>query len=203
MVGPHGGALPNVPIGRMSPLTAAAFLVAAIALGLCLPPWGRRRRGRQVAALLALAILLVAGTVSLSYLLGAPLFYGSQTIPMAMPTAFAFALASLALLAMAGRDILPLSLFATASGDPLLSLSGRYSKGVALAFLCLLFGIGAAGRVYVTQQLAESRDAAAAPSSDCQSESEPDRELARGTLERRPEHHAGSLSGRTRAGVRG
>jgi len=103
----------NVPVGRMSPLTATAFLLAALALLFELPPLGHRWWCRQCSSVLSLVMSSISFVVVLSYAAGMPLLYGTHTIPMALWTAISFVPLALGLLAASGADTLPLSLFQT------------------------------------------------------------------------------------------
>jgi signal transduction histidine kinase len=149
----------GIPIGRMSPLTATAFLSAAVAFLFELPPFGHRWLCRQVASLLALATLLISLVVLLSYAADAPLLYGSQTIPMAVVTAVSFALLSCGMLIAAGSDTWLLSLLGVESVVPYPSPSRRFARAPLAAFLFLLVAIGTAGFFYLKRQLSESRQA--------------------------------------------
>jgi signal transduction histidine kinase len=95
-----------VPLGRMSPLTALAFLVTGVSLGLL----ARDTRGgsRSVAGLLGTCVGLGGGTVMLGYVYGAPPLYGGRVIPMALTTAVGFIGTSVALVAVTGPTALPL-----------------------------------------------------------------------------------------------
>jgi len=75
-------------VGRMSPLTALLFVLAAaaVACGRRRPP----RRGLRVTDLLAAGMLAVATVVVVGYLYGAPPLYGGRLIPVALSTAVLF-----------------------------------------------------------------------------------------------------------------
>ncbi len=88
---PTNELLGNIPLGRMSPLTAASFLLESGALMLLLRA-ARWRLAASMAALLALAAATMNLVVVVGYLYGAPLLYGGATIPVALPTALAFLL---------------------------------------------------------------------------------------------------------------
>lgn len=149
----------DIPVGRMSPVTAASVLFAASAFGLGIPPLGRNRLARRIELGLVLASITIALMVLVSYALGAPLFYGSPTIPMALPTAISVGLLCCGLLMAVGARTASSRVF-TAPADPYPSSSRRFSRGVLLAFLVLLVGIGLAGRAYFAHQLWESRQTA-------------------------------------------
>jgi PAS domain S-box-containing protein len=143
----------------MSPLTAVFFLLADLAFGCELPPLNRQWRWRQLAAWLALAVVLLSLFILLSYGLAVPFLYGSKTIPMALLTAVAFLSLGCSLLAGAGPDVWPMAVFqssvsASAEGFP------RWSWRVPLlVFLCLAAGIGMFGGFYLKHQLQLSRQA--------------------------------------------
>jgi PAS domain S-box-containing protein len=150
----------HVPVGRMSPLTATAFLLAALAFVLELPPLGRRWWYRQLASMLSLAVASIGLVVVLSYAAGMPLLYDTHTVPMAALTALSLAAIALGLLATAGADTFPLSLFQigpkVVSGSP----QGWVVGGPLLTFLLLSVGIGTVGYVYFRYQVTTSRQAA-------------------------------------------
>ena len=89
--------LGGIPVGHISPLTAVAFILAALAY-LSTPTTfpGRFRRGTTAlclaAMLLALSVLLL-----LTYLFGVPLLVGTSYIPPALLTGCAFLALSLGL----------------------------------------------------------------------------------------------------------
>jgi PAS domain S-box-containing protein len=93
------GFLIAAPLGRMSPLTAVALLLAGSSLLALLA--GRRPR-YDVAAVLAAGAVAIAAVVLMGYWYGTPLLYGATIVPVALPTGLAmFALGS-GLLAMIG-----------------------------------------------------------------------------------------------------
>ena len=96
-----------VPLGRMSPVAAGAFLLESGALMLLLAAerWGPAAALGGVLALLGAGANLV---VLLGYLYGVPLLYGSPIIPVALPTALAFVLAGAGLMARLRPQIRPL-----------------------------------------------------------------------------------------------
>ena len=143
----------EVPVGRMSPLTAAAFLLAALAAGLEVPPLSRRWLCRQIASLLALATLSLSLVVALSYAAGVPLLYGRATTPMALLTAISFIPLGLGVLAAAGTDTVPLALLPAAPDVPSTMRPRSLIAGPLWIFLCLSAGIGAVGYRYFRHQV--------------------------------------------------
>ena len=123
---PEIGTLGGIPIGRMSPVTGATFIVAGLGtlLLLLLRPWSPRPAQRlgHWASSLGTLTLLSGATVLLAYLYGTPLMYGSTTVPMAATTAVAFMFLGAALVAAAGPGSLPTRLVV---GD---STSARLSR---------------------------------------------------------------------------
>ena len=149
----------NIPIGRMSPLTATTLLVASLAFLLELPPLDRCWPCRQAASVLALATSLVGIVVLLSYAAGLPLFYGARTTPIALMTAFSFMTLGVGLSADAGADTFPLSLF-QATPEVASKPSRYWIVGVPFViFLILSSGIGTVGYAYFGCQVAVSREA--------------------------------------------
>ena len=102
--------LGDIPVGRMSPLTAIALSLVSLAFLFELPPRPLRRGMRKIAALLSLSVVLLGLCVAMGYVLKTPLLYGGTTIPMAAITAVAFILVGLGLLLSAGNDVWPLDL---------------------------------------------------------------------------------------------
>lgn len=89
--------------GRMAPLTAFNFALAASAL-LCL----LRPRLRPYAGIAASLVAAISMIVLLGYLHGTPFLYGGSIIPVALPTAVAFFFLGTSLIAAAGPTCWPL-----------------------------------------------------------------------------------------------
>jgi len=149
----------DIPVGLMSPLTAGTFLVTALALGIGLPPLGRQRSGRQVAAVAALAAVLMSAAVLLSYAAGVPLLYGGRTIPMAVLTAASFALLSCGLLFAGGSDVWPLAFLKAELLEPSPMGFRRLVRAPVTAFLFLCLVIAITGILYLRHQFSDSRRA--------------------------------------------
>jgi len=150
----------DIPVGRMSPLTGTALLLAALALLLELPPLGRRGWCRQFASALSLTTLLISLVMVLSYAVGMPLLYDSHTIPMALWTAITFLPLGLGLLAAAGTETLPLSLFQIPPKTALRRPRGWIVGGPVLIFLLLVVGIGTVGYRFFRHNVAVSCESA-------------------------------------------
>jgi two-component system cell cycle sensor histidine kinase/response regulator CckA len=101
MLGGATGAFGRVPLGVMSPVTAGALFLLAVAIGLL----GRRALDASVCATMA---ALVGATVALGYAYGTPLLYGSSTIPVALPTGLSVLVLGSAIVATAGAGVWPL-----------------------------------------------------------------------------------------------
>jgi PAS domain S-box-containing protein len=88
-INPPPGQLLQVPIARMALFTSASFLFLGSAIFLLsLRPV--RRGVENIAGLLALVATLIGLSFCVTYLMGTPLLYGSEEIPMALNTALAF-----------------------------------------------------------------------------------------------------------------
>lgn len=98
-----------VPLGRMSPVTAAAL--AATGLALTLLATRRTDWKGDAAGWLGTAVLIGGCTILLGYAYGTPLLYGGSVIPVALPTGIALVLAGIATLAVAGPRARPVRAF--------------------------------------------------------------------------------------------
>jgi len=101
LLGGGVGAFGPVRLGVMSPVTAGALLLLAIAIGLL-------DRRALVASVCATLAGLVGAMVALGYAYGTPLLYGSATIPVALSTGLSLLLLASAIVATAGAAVWPL-----------------------------------------------------------------------------------------------
>ncbi|HBG06579.1 MAG: hypothetical protein A2075_13775 [Geobacteraceae bacterium GWC2_58_44] len=101
------GKLAAVPTGRMSPISAASFMLSGLALFFLSCSFRDSRLTRQASALLAGTVAASGAVVLTGYLHGSPLLYGSAIIPVALPTAVAFIALGSGLCASAGADVFP------------------------------------------------------------------------------------------------
>ncbi|MCJ7833017.1 MAG: hypothetical protein MUQ20_01355, partial [Deltaproteobacteria bacterium] len=145
----------DIPIGRMSPLTALSFLGSALAFWFALPPLAVHRSYRQAASAMALAVLLISLISLFSYGIGAPLIFGSRIIPMAFFTAVSFVFLGLGILVTAGSDTWPLFLLKSGYLSPSLFIRGPLG-----VFLLVFIIIGTTGFFFLKYQLTELRRAA-------------------------------------------
>lgn len=101
--------LGNVPMGRMSPLTAIGLLFGGFTL------FSRRASfsttGRAALLnVLPLVTMIIGFVVLVGYAYGAPFLYGSSVVPVALPTGFLLLLTGLGLLAATDPRGWPLNL---------------------------------------------------------------------------------------------
>ena len=156
---PVGTQVAGVPVGIMSPFTAVVLLVCALALALETPPFGSSRTNRQIASALAMISGLMNFLVVLSYVLEAPILYGTSTIPMAMLSGVALGLLSVGLIYNSAPDVWPIStILSDHSAEP----SQWTAKGPMAAFLLLLSAIAVVGGFYLEVQQTNMRRAAQA-----------------------------------------
>ncbi|NKE72932.1 hypothetical protein MNODULE_19450 [Nitrospiraceae bacterium HYJII51-Mn-bac16s-1-B09] len=97
-----------VLIGRMSPVTAANFLLAGFSLLLALTASAEKPRRRGMAAVFATGVVSVGSVVILGYLYRTPLLYGGTVIPVALTTAIAFLVLGIGIVAVCGPGVWPL-----------------------------------------------------------------------------------------------
>jgi serine phosphatase RsbU (regulator of sigma subunit) len=93
----------SVRKGRMSPITASNFLLISFAMFVL-----TRAKWRPWASRAAASVLAIGFVVVLGYLHGTPLLYGGNIIPVALPTATAFFLLGIAVIAEEGPGGWPL-----------------------------------------------------------------------------------------------
>jgi|GEM_PF-4508510 len=96
---PGAETLRGVPVGRMSPVTAAAFLLAGLTLLSLGTSSERLLYVRYIAVLLSVMVTGIGSMLMAAYVLGTPLLYGWAVIPVALPTSFAFLMLGAGLLA--------------------------------------------------------------------------------------------------------
>jgi PAS domain S-box-containing protein len=107
LIVPAGELRNGLPAGHLSPVGGAFFALLAPTLWLGLRP-GASARSRQWASLVGLSIALAGGVMTLGYLMGEPLLYGGNIIPVAALAALGFAFLGAGLSAAAGNDVAPL-----------------------------------------------------------------------------------------------
>ena len=98
-----------IPLGRMSPLTAAALALAGVAMLL-----RRRVPGTltaRVGGACAAGALAIGAVTALGYVHGIPLLYGGPIIPVSFPAALGLTLLGLGLLALDAPALAPLRAF--------------------------------------------------------------------------------------------
>ena len=146
----------GVPVGVMSPLTAAVSLLCAAALALEIPPLGRSDAARRIACALALLAGLVSGCVLLGYAMGTPMQYGSGTVPMSLFSGITLVMLSAGLVLDSEPGIWPLS-------SIFFKGPSRWTaKGPVAAFLFLFAAIVAVGSFQLEIQQKSLRRAAKA-----------------------------------------
>src|SRR3989339_2279838 len=75
----------NVPIGRMSPITAASFLLAGLSLLFLPSPSIKRGISQDVAMAMATGIVVANSLIIIGYWYRVPLIFGGSVIPVALP----------------------------------------------------------------------------------------------------------------------
>jgi len=129
----EAGTLRGFPTGRMSPVTASAFLLSGLSqlFLLCIPK--APKSGRYLVVVMAAGVLCIGLAVLTSYFFEAPLLYKGSVIPVALPTAIAFVLLGSGLCASV-MPYLSLSIYDT---DDLLRtmpvMHGRYLPASVIA----------------------------------------------------------------------
>jgi two-component system cell cycle sensor histidine kinase/response regulator CckA len=103
---PSTGTFRTAPVGRMSPISSFSFIFSGAALLLL------GRQTRNPTGIMGAVAVFVGWVNVTGYCFGeVPLFYGGDVIPMALPTSLAFILLGAGLIAAAGSQSWPLSVF--------------------------------------------------------------------------------------------
>lgn len=141
-------ALRGFPTGRMSPVTASAFLLSGLSqlFLLCIPR--APKSGRYLIVIMAVGVLAIGLAVLTSYLFEAPLLYRGTVIPVAMPTAIAFVLLGSGLFAA----VMPYLSLAISDSDALLQtmpiMHGRYFPAAVIGIAGVLISVTLYGITY-------------------------------------------------------
>ncbi|MBI4625379.1 MAG: PAS domain S-box protein [Verrucomicrobia bacterium] len=146
-----------IPLGRMSPLTAAAFLLSAGSLCVRTPRPPVTRRLRWIAAIAAGAGLLMGLVVALGYASGTPLIYGGHAVPMALLTALAFVVLNLGLLLSDGAVSGLLDWFALGLNADVSAPQRRFLWRMLSVLAGLVAAIGLTGFFYLQRQQTSAR----------------------------------------------
>jgi PAS domain S-box-containing protein len=103
LLAPPPGAAPGIRIGVMSPVTAALLALLAVALVIPMAAPGRRRL-TDLAGVLAGIALASGVALAVAYLVGAPLFYATAAVPVALPTSLGIIALAAGVIAARVRD---------------------------------------------------------------------------------------------------
>ncbi|MHB8521209.1 MAG: PAS domain-containing protein [Limisphaerales bacterium] len=134
------GTVDGVPVGHMSPVTAACFLLASLSFLSSFSPSAAESWRSRLAVGVACVLLGVSFVFLAAYFLGTPFLYGGPLIPMALNTILAFTMLSLSLLILAAP---PPGLLSRSAGD-----DSRTAVAFVLIFVLLAGGIVTTGYLY-------------------------------------------------------
>lgn len=154
---PISGNIGDLPIGRMSPLSAIVIFSLSVASVLIMLSHKRHFISRQIAALISIAVILLSLSMIISYISGVPIFFDSLTIPIALLTCILFLLISSVFLLITGSDTLPLSLFAKRHLD-VSSERNVFGNTALIVFGIFSFAVITTGTVYLRLQFKDYID---------------------------------------------
>ncbi len=145
LVLPEMGRIGPFPLGRMSPSTGAAILLAAISTLLSLRHirHGIGRAGALTAATLGLGSAALGLVFTAGYAVGAPLLYQTSTIPMALSTGLAMIGLGLVCVLAAGREAV----------TPLFGAPESVQSRIVRRFLPVLFAVMAVQLIWIPAAL--------------------------------------------------
>lgn len=138
------GEVSGSPVGFMSPVTAAGFLLSSVALVASVLAGGRRGGLARLAAAAAGITSTGGGVLLLGYLAGEPIFYGGTFIPPAATTSAAFAALGVGILALARPR--------ERKGSDRVRLPAGGEVALIALFLCLAAGIVLSGVYWFREQ---------------------------------------------------
>ena len=145
--------------GRMAPLSAVLFLLAAVAIAAQGEWLGRYRAARWVASLSASAGLLVGAVVALAHSTGTPFGYDEEGMPMALLTALTFVILHAGILLADKDGALPRAWRGTVAGP--VGAGAPQGQGstslVMLALAAFVFLVGLGGFFYLRNEQASAR----------------------------------------------
>jgi len=148
MLAGESGTLRGFPTGRMSPVTASAFLLSGLAQLFLLHIPQTLRPGRYLVVVMAAGVLMIGLAILTSYLFEAPLLYGGAVIPVAMPTAIAFVLLGGGLFAA----VMPYLSLSVSGADVLIRtmpvFHGRYLPAAVVCITGVLISITTYGIIH-------------------------------------------------------
>ena len=139
-----------VPIGVMSPITAAAFVLCGVSL------LTRHARGYAVAQagqVCATVVFVLAASIAAGYVLGIPSMYGAR-VPMAASSTLAFLVVALALVLASPTDTWPMSIARDADTG---TESVSASRGLALVFILVTTAVAVGTTLYLLSWQREVR----------------------------------------------
>lgn len=99
--------LGKIPVGFMSPITAANFLLSCFSFLLALSSPTNGKYKKSIASGLATIVIFTGSIVILGYLYRTPLLYGGTIIPMALTTAVTFVFLGMGLIFAVGPQCWP------------------------------------------------------------------------------------------------
>ncbi|MEZ5000648.1 MAG: hypothetical protein R2727_08410 [Bacteroidales bacterium] len=115
---PHQGYNESPPDGRMSPITSSLFFLLSAAIIIIRHDF--HRSVKYLGGIISLVLFIVSSLLLLGYLYRAPLLYGSQIVPVSLPTSICFWLSAVGLLRIQEVKYWTLGLFKTSSTELIL-----------------------------------------------------------------------------------
>jgi PAS domain S-box-containing protein len=146
-----------IPLSRMSPLTAACFMLSAVTL---LVQASRRPIPRWLwrsAVGAGIAGLLVSLIIVLGYVLGTPLLYGGSTVPIALLTALTFTGLYLGQMLSHGALASLLDRWAGGADGKILETQQHFARRLLVTVAGLVVAISLSGYFYLKHQQAVAR----------------------------------------------
>lgn len=147
----------DMPIGRMSPLTAIVFTLSAVSIMQPLLILRQKESFFSTSNTSALLSLAICFLILIGYFVDAPLLYGSKTVPMAFLTALSFFFLNLGTFLSSGYGVRIILRFHKRDKIPAFYGDLKSSKIPIIAFLIISIIIGSTGFLFMKTQIKDAK----------------------------------------------
>ncbi|WP_051283714.1 PAS domain S-box protein [Desulforegula conservatrix] len=148
----------NIPVGRMSPLTATVFILGVISIMTSLNISKGNRILSSISTISSFLSASICLAVILGYSVGLPLLYGGKIIPMALLTAISFIFFNLGILMSSKYGILFISEFRSKAKAPDHYPDPQWAKIQVISFLLISAIILASGFSLLQTQIKDAKN---------------------------------------------
>lgn len=148
----------NIPVGRMSPLTAIVFILGVISIMSSLNSSKGKKLFTNISNASSLMSAGICSAVILGYSVDAPLLYGGKTVPMALLTAISFLFMNLGVFMSSEYGILLFSGFRSKDKIPDYYPDPQWAKVQIFSFLLISAIILTTGFFLLKNQIRDAKN---------------------------------------------